>query len=329
MPKPMPPTITVTHLDDETIRFDLQHVDASVANALRRVMLSEIPTLAIDKVTIERNTTVLHDDFLAHRLGLLPLHSFFCRYGDQSPLSDDPLGGFVFNRDCGCQISCPRCTVKFSLNVKAKDLEGNQKLKVTSYDLINQSSAHHCWVACGRRREEVETEFDFAGDPTEGHVLLVKLINGQELKLEAHAQMGIGKEHAKWNPCCTAVFSYEPEVTLDAKVYATLSAQDRRDFVDACPKVHETPGKSYDYDCVQSDGNSACMVCLDCIERSKATPGLCRVADKPNFFHFVVETTGALKPQEIVQRALVVMQKKLGDVGAHLATAAAAAQGLA
>ena len=41
------------------------------ANALRRVLLSEIPTMAIDKVEMRANSTCLHDDFLAHRLGLV------------------------------------------------------------------------------------------------------------------------------------------------------------------------------------------------------------------------------------------------------------------
>ena len=63
---------------------------------------------------------------------------------------------------------------------------------------------------------------------------MVKMRRGQHLKLRALAQKGIGKEHAKWNPTCTAVFQYEPLVELNSKVYGTLSAEQRDIWVNAC-----------------------------------------------------------------------------------------------
>lgn len=62
--------IAHTDLDME---FDLIGVDASVANALRRIMISEVPTMAIENVYMYNNTSVMHDEILAHRLGLIPI----------------------------------------------------------------------------------------------------------------------------------------------------------------------------------------------------------------------------------------------------------------
>ena len=47
--------------------------DLSYINAIRRYIMSEVPTLAIDDVVVVENTSLIYDEVIAHRLGLVPL----------------------------------------------------------------------------------------------------------------------------------------------------------------------------------------------------------------------------------------------------------------
>lgn len=57
------------------MEFDMIGVRPAIANAFRRLMLSEVPTMAIEKVYIYNNTSIIQDEVLAHRLGLIPLRA--------------------------------------------------------------------------------------------------------------------------------------------------------------------------------------------------------------------------------------------------------------
>ena len=56
------------------LQFDLVHVPASIANALRRLIIADVPTMAIEKVFFSDNSGVMVDEILAHRVGLIPIH---------------------------------------------------------------------------------------------------------------------------------------------------------------------------------------------------------------------------------------------------------------
>eukprot|EP00946_MAST-07B_sp_MAST-7B-sp1_P002686 g2686.t1 len=64
--------VEVKELTEDAIVFYVRGIDLSLANALRRIMIAEVETLAIEMVEVEENDTVLFDEFLVHRMGLVP-----------------------------------------------------------------------------------------------------------------------------------------------------------------------------------------------------------------------------------------------------------------
>ncbi|RLF15448.1 MAG: DNA-directed RNA polymerase subunit D [Thermoprotei archaeon] len=65
--------VKLLEYDDNHVRFVLKGSNPAFANALRRIMIAEVPTLAIDEVVFLENTSILFDEIIAHRLALIPL----------------------------------------------------------------------------------------------------------------------------------------------------------------------------------------------------------------------------------------------------------------
>lgn len=113
MPHQRFPKIKILHMSPHEMKFILSETDTSMANTIRRIMIAEVPTLAIDLVEFHENTTVLNDEYIAHRLGLIPI-----RYQAPDSIKGcDSHGAFLPHRECVCYERCPRCSVEFELNV--------------------------------------------------------------------------------------------------------------------------------------------------------------------------------------------------------------------
>ncbi|OAF67876.1 hypothetical protein A3Q56_04394, partial [Intoshia linei] len=190
MPYANKPIVDVLQITDENIKLSVRDTDLSVVNSLRRIILSEVPTLAIDWVQISRNSSVLIDEFIAHRLGLIPI------------VSDAIIDKIRFARDCFCAEYCDDCAIEFNLDVKC-GTEGN--LSVKASDLISSNSI----AAPSTSKQITADDYGRMDD-----VVIVKLRPGQQLRLKAYARKGFGKEHAKWNPATAIAFEYDPDNAL-------------------------------------------------------------------------------------------------------------------
>lgn len=163
-------SLEVISKDDKKMSVKLKGVPLQYANALRRVCLNGVPVFAIDTVDILENSTVLPDEGLAHRLGLIPLKTDLKRFNEPSRC------------ECKSETGCSNCKVMLVLE------SGDTETTRTVYS------------------SELTSEDDSI-KPTAGNIPIVQLAPGQKVKVECYARLGRGSEHAKWNSSNIAVLT--------------------------------------------------------------------------------------------------------------------------
>ncbi|KAF8331920.1 DNA-directed RNA polymerases I and III 40 kDa polypeptide [Cantharellus anzutake] len=193
--------VKVQRLSDVTIEFDIVGIDTSIANAFRRILIAEVPTMAIEGVYLFNNTSVIQDEVLGHRIGLIPLKVDPTNFEYLTP------GGGASDRNTlvfDLLIECKR-------NPKAKAGETDpEKLYINS----NVYSRDLKWKPQGEQDEV----FQVPPAPANPNILIAKLRPGQEIEAQFHAHKGKGEEHAKWSPVATASYRLLPHITIQEPI---------------------------------------------------------------------------------------------------------------
>jgi len=172
--------VRVVEKSEFAARFIIEGASVPFMNALRRVIVAEVPSMAIDDVVILENSSMLHDEILAHRLGLIPLKTDLDTYN----LPEECL--------CKSELGCNLCRVSLTLNTEATD-----SIKtVYSGDLVSENPSVK---------------------PVSDAIPLIKLAPDQKIKLEAYARLGKGKNHAKWQPVSMCTYRHFPRIRIDEK----------------------------------------------------------------------------------------------------------------
>ena len=140
----------------------LKGIPLQYANALRRICLNGVPVFAIDTIDIIENSSVLADEGIAHRLGMIPIKTDTSRFVEHSKCS------------CKSKTGCSNCRVMLVIDAGDSD--------TTRTVLSNELSSE-----------------DETVKPTSDKIPIVVMAPGQRLKIEAYARLGRGIEHAKWN----------------------------------------------------------------------------------------------------------------------------------
>lgn len=307
------PKIQVTEATDFMCRFTLTDTDISVANAIRRIILAEVPTMAIEIVNIEENETVLFDEFIAHRMGLLPLTSH--RVGD-IPQDNEDGEGFVEHKDCNCFDGCAYCSAEFKLNVfNPKD----EVMNVTHFQMEECNKWPRQWPRGDHPENHIKLvpfrnpSLDYKKDHYDNGVIIAKLKKDQHLKMICTARKGIAKYHSKFMPVATCIYNFQQIVNLDRDMEDGLTLDQKVSFIQACPR------KVFGFneqDQVEIQRLQDCNYCDECTTwaRENGKKGLCSVKMDQNMFHFKVEcvtTDGPRRPVDVVRAAMRIFDHKM------------------
>eukprot|EP00698_Gefionella_okellyi_P005001 TRINITY_DN14602_c0_g1_i1.p1 TRINITY_DN14602_c0_g1~~TRINITY_DN14602_c0_g1_i1.p1 ORF type:complete len:332 (+),score=67.77 TRINITY_DN14602_c0_g1_i1:25-1020(+) len=287
--------VNILHVNAEEMEFELIGIDAPIANALRRILIAEVPTMAIEKVYVFDNTGVIQDEVLAHRLGLIPIKA------DPS-LFESPSGDPTDRNTLVFKLQV-RCEKNPDPDAKEKYINGSVKSGQLIYDPQGEQA--------GRGYEVGVVDPD---------ILITKLRPGQELDIECHAQKGIGKVHAKWSPVATASYRLLPDVRF---------VEEFRD-AEADRIVAKCPMKVFDIEDLPAGHRRAvvanprnCTMCRECI-RDAADDQRIKLMRVKDHFIFSIESTGAIHPRDLFRQAIAILIKKCEDSEALLDAALAA-----
>ncbi|PMD31176.1 RBP11-like subunits of RNA polymerase [Hyaloscypha variabilis F] len=186
--------------------FSLIGIDAAVANAFRRIMIAEIPSLAIETVFVNNNTSIIQDEVLSARLGLVPFK------GSKQGL----LEFLKWNDSEGEERNdVDHNTVLLELKIKCTRNEAAAKGEtdpLKAYHNAHVYAKDIVFKPYGRQRNY------FSGEdvirPTNPDILIAKLRPGQEIDVEMHAIKGVGSDHAKYSPVATASYRLLPTISI-------------------------------------------------------------------------------------------------------------------
>ena len=143
-------TIEVLTSDEKKISIKLKGVTLQYANALRRICLNGVPIYAIDTVDMIENSSVLADEGITHRLGLIPLKTDLSR-------SDESDSRIMLTLDSGDDTETGRIVTSAELSsddtvVKPSSdqipiihLAPGQKLKFEAYARLSRGTEHAKW----------------------------------------------------------------------------------------------------------------------------------------------------------------------------------------
>lgn len=262
------------------LQFQLAPTDVAYANALRRVIMTEVETVAFRSEILEngstsgikilKNSTPMSNEMLAHRIGLIPIHV-------SNPLEWDSES-HVFKMNIVNESADLMDVVAADINVLRVREEGEEPLAVPSVEFFHPDTHSKDTALIAVLKGHIGTQ-----EP-------------EALSFEATATIGIGRENAQFIPVSQCAYKYTPDTNPD-RVREHFEAWLTTHKKVSAEELAQNPTKKQEFE--REFKTMEIARCYQINERGE-----------PNSFDYVVESVGVLDPVYIVSRALQVLQEK-------------------
>lgn len=160
--------VSVIESSPKVLRLDISGTSYGIANAIRRSAISKVGCFAVDTVTFYENTSALFDEYIAHRIGLIPL-------------------------------------------ITPKDYGENDEV-VLSLEAEGPATVYSKELKSSDKNVRVANE----------KIPIMKLSEGQRLKVDCKAVFGFGHRNAKFQP---GIVTYEAKNGTDFEFYVESFGQ--------------------------------------------------------------------------------------------------------
>lgn len=268
--------IEIKELTETNAELIIGNANLAIMNSLRRVILSEIPKMAIEDVEFHlgpitddktqkdyESMSPLFDEIIAHRLGMLPIPT--------------DLELFRFREECVCKgEGCSNCTIIYSINKKGP-----------------------CTVYSGDLEPLGDAKFKIKDE----NIPIVKLADKQALFIYAHAILGVAKQHAKWQVVNGIGYKYYPEIQINYE-----KCDVKGSCIKKCPqKIFKLKNRKIILENVEN-----CIFCGICEEVCYPNKAI-KVKKNEDKIIFNFETDGSLSAKETFKQGIKILQKKFVD----------------
>ncbi len=263
--------IDVLEMTPTKAEFVISETNPTFANAIRRTIVSDVPKMAINNVEFHlgpimdednkayESISPLFDEIIAHRLSLVPVPTNLENYNYKAKCS------------CGGE-GCPSCTIMYSLNKKGP-----------------------CTVYSGDLEPLGSEEFRIKDDL----IPIVKLAEDQALLVYATAELGTGRNHAKWQATVGAGYRYSANIEIDA-----AKCDPGCSCADICPKdVLEKDGRK-----LVAKHPERCNLCNSCVEMCEVDA--IKVTGDQTKLVFRFETDGSMDAKAVLLKGLSILEEQ-------------------